>query len=609
MGVWMIDEPGCREVGCVELSQRIGRVSRILLCLGLLFLLTGCGAVVRQTIFIEPDGSGHIEIKGTDQVSDINEYAGGVEQVTAKIQESLLPGWSLEVTRQGNDVTFILRRSFATREELTEIFRTSMGEDVAVDWVVEQTPFYQAQQLGKLPVYQVWAPWAVKAVQQLTNQSVVESVSSYVQWPGQEARRAQEEEFFTQQRDIPRLEIELDWSPRETVRRARLSGLTGDDYFMPVKEWLSGLEGAQVEEGTEPGSYEVSFAGGMAPWSDTVPTVTQANAFWNLTAVTDNTSMFVRWLGDGVRAEQLIYKVIGSGYMSANSPGEPPAWYKWPWPRRTTQEADLSGIMEGEMIVWYFYTPRPALYAVWGTIGLAMAGFIVAIPLAIRRRDAILRALKAGGERVSEVVQAQMAEGSATRMTALSLGQRLKALVTWQPLPPAAPLSQSLVSLGLCCLVLSAMIYAWVRSLYNSLISLAMDLGAGRADLPDLGFRLFGWTLLILCLSVGLTLAVLYPVSGRRFFPALSSALADAHWTTIVALLASVVLGRIWTPCYLAALVGGMAWGQAVLARGLADSAMPFTRRLAVQWVAGIMSMFAPLIVVVLGLGLADKLL
>ncbi|MFZ5814334.1 MAG: hypothetical protein ACOY93_03420, partial [Bacillota bacterium] len=131
-------------------------------------------------------------------------------------------------------------------------------------------------------------------------------------------------------------------------------------------------------------------------------------------------------------------------------------------------------------------------------------------------------------------------------------------------------------------------------------------LGLAAAVLPlgelELGAALFLRLFLALVAASAGALGVLYlQVGSGRFRPA-AGALADAQWIFGVAAPGAWLAGQLWAPLSAAALVAGVAWGQALLALGLAETGLSYGRRLLAQMLT------AGATVMVLGLILRESL-
>lgn len=561
-----------------------------------LLLLVGCGARVEQTITFLPDGSGRIEVVARDEVSDITEYAKGVDQVKAVLSERLPPGWELNVTTAGGDAVFRMSTAFQSPADLQERMRQALGDQATVTWQSQRTPFTKRDELKGVPLSNVWAAWGVKAVQSLTTQDVIEQVVSYVEWPGQQRQPLGAATVHEAHRGVDQVSLEVHLTPDGPAYTAEIRPGQGDLY-QPVDEWLRQIPGATVTAAGD--AFRVSVAAAQVPWAGRVTSsTTRHNLFWNKTVVRQEGLSLKPWLGEGVTVGQVSYTYGGPGWIAPTDLG-PPKWYTWP--RHTQAPTGLTWKNAGETIQLVSYTPRPALYVAWGIGALLLLALVAMLPFAVKNRARVIAALRKG------VGQMPGSSGSFADL-ANAAWHRLYQVGSLQPVTVEPPLMSGLLSLAVRAIALAFLLDRVLRSFLGNVgraIARSSFGLLGGDMLPALGWKVFGWSLLALVLATAICLAIYYVPLGAQNLPRVAAALADAQWPVVIAFLAAWVTGSIWAPLAGLCLVIGVAWGQSLLIRGLGALASSYRQKLSLHLATTAVTMAVPILMVTIAINRA----
>lgn len=290
----------------------------------LLLTLTGCGAVVEQTIQLNHDGSGQIKIVAKNSVQEIDQYAGGVDKVKAVLLERIPDGWDLGVVTGNGWATFTLSSSFANPDELKTRLVTATATKTDPRWSVSRTPFYRRDQLEGIPTDRVWAKWAVDAVGSLTSERVVGSVRSHVNWFRYQTRELKGVASFEQRAAVDKIALSLHWTPDEITRTVEVIPAEGKG-FQPMEEWLKAVSGATVTVRDEAKKiYEMTTSSKETPWSSELTTTrVKHNLFWDRLVVQETGIDLERWIGPKVPVKEVSYTFSGQGWWSTADQGPP----------------------------------------------------------------------------------------------------------------------------------------------------------------------------------------------------------------------------------------------------------------------------------------------
>lgn len=606
------------------------RWALLVVCAIIGLVASGCGARIEQTIELQPDGSGKVMVIGVDEIKDIEENVeGGLEGVKKVLEAKVPPNWHLDITTSNGKATYTITTTFRDGNELRQRLAEATGTEGVLEWTTTRTPFYQRHEM-KMDTNRAWAKWALDAVATVTRASTVESVTSYVKWPGRDRQILNGRVTNEERRSVESFVHNLTWTANGATRTVDLRPSADQTLFQPVADWVQEtLPGATVKESA--GTYQISFPDTKAPWGAELQiTHERHNLFWDRVVLQEPAGSVLSWLGPSVDIEEITHHFKGQGWWSMEDQG-PPKWYRWPI-RSTSMAVDAHQSQIGG------YVARIPLYVAWGLgVPLLAFGLAVGIPLGWKRarKDwprwaAMLR----GGMRMSTNVRpkfcstcgqplldgepcacGEVAAGAGAEMLVMDaqpiglwakhVVQGMARVLVIDPQTVDMPLQAAIMSMLARALVLAFAVHRFVNMVFTQALS-----AVGRA-VPLLSFfqiakqtlPTFGWILLALLVASSASLFLLYLRIGVSHLPRAAMALADAQWPVVYGAAAAWILSYVSPVLSAAGFIAGVSWGQTVLTTGLGRLPLSYRQRVGIQAALAFSTVLVTLVIFNMGAG------
>ncbi len=569
------------------------RIVPLLVALLCTVVLAGCGAKVVQVVELNHDGSGQLVVTGTADRREVESLEGGIPRLQESLAKGLPAGWEFSVSDNEHTVVFEFRAAFGSEDELRQRLQAATGTESSFQWTSIVLPFYRQDTFAVQNPSPPWATWAVEAARELTDEPVVESVSSMVRWGGDEYRLARQPVSVEQRLPVQAVNVELRWEHDHLTQSVEILPAKGDSLFTPLQEWAQKAHPQAIVTPVDGGGARIVTEEGSPEGPDAAVSASHSplNMFWERIAVRTQPVTLDGWVGPGVQVETVQYQFGGDGWWSTGDSG-PPTWWRWPR-RQDTLELTGKHLTAVNLVG---YRARPALYVAWVAVPIIVLSMLIGLGIWVKRTrprwsgwksgvkvrwatmmnpqtacSACGKAMLPGETCAWGQVSATMSAGNMPPVGAWArlAWIRFVSVVTLRSEVPDVPWQASLLSLAVRSVVLAFLVDRFLEAVWGQVMrGIARQIPLfGLSSIPSV--PAFGRVLLALLVSSAASIGLIYVRTAHAQRSIALAALTDAQWGIVLGAFSAWLHLNIWVPLAVAAIGAGVCWGQALLSAGL----------------------------------------